>query len=159
MRALRLRAPPSAEHASENADFAASRSPAGQLSAAQLLYAATKVPVAAHRHAPSPSVHWPASELLWESLTFRHIDAHAGADDASVIAPEVLEVLEASVLEGPLADSIPVDDEPELPSSVASTAGPGVVDGSMLPFLYAPGKETVANLSAAFPVVSPPMVS
>ena len=149
---LRLRVLLSAEHASENADLAAARSPAGQLSAAQLLYAATKVFVAAHRHAPSPSAHWLASELCCEILTPRHIDAHAGAEEARVIAPV------EDVLEPEPADE-PVEDDAEPPATVARTAGPGVVDWSMLPFLYAPGKETVANLSAALPVELPPTVS
>ena len=122
-----------APHAVENADSAAERSLAGQLSFAQLLNAATNVVVFEQRHAPSETSHPSPNDPACDNLTFRHIVAQAGADDVRVITSlaGVAEV-EAGA---ELLDADPPDPEPDArePSATARTGGPGVLDWSMLP--------------------------
>ena len=139
---------PTAAHAFASALCAAARSRAGQLSRAQWLKAATNVVRAAQRQRPSEGEHCGASEGTSVILILRQEVAQAGAEGASL----------SPALPGELGGG----DEPlllELPERGARTAGPGTVFWLMLPFLYAPGKETVANLLAAVPGALPLTVS
>ena len=143
-----------AEQAAENADFAGPRSPPGQLSLAQLLYAATNVSFALQKHLASNAAQFLASDGLSLTLMRRHFFPHSGALSASVKGIGISGEPEPEELE-----LEPEPEPPEPPEASARGRGPGTVDWSMLPFLYAPGNFTVANVWAALPVVLPPMVS